>query len=259
MSELFSLQGKFYAATRHATTGKPLNPIWLGNASVATLALEVDKSDKNESFSGTRALYGSLQRSKSARLSMTLDELLPENFALALYAQQAIAEGGVAAAEELGSDLVDGDHVVLDHPFISELEIVDSAGGPVTLVEGEDYRIVSATRGIIELLDVSGHTQPYKASYKYADGRSLALFSTVAPPERYIIFDGINTVTGERILIDLYRMQFDPVTDFGLINEDWGGLPLEAVCLFDDVNAQDPAFGGFGRMRFHKPGVDAVS
>ena len=41
MSDLFSLQGSLYSAVRNTTTGKPGKRTWLGNASTATLAINV--------------------------------------------------------------------------------------------------------------------------------------------------------------------------------------------------------------------------
>lgn len=249
MSNLFSLQGNFYSSIRNATTGKPGKMTWLGNASVATMALETDKSDKNESFSGSRLLYGSLQRSKSARLSITLDEWLPENLALGLYGTQVDVTGASIVAEALPAGLVAGDMVAVDKGFISAVTVKDSTGVPLVLVAGTDYSVVSAGRGIIKIIDPTGFVQPFTVDYTYANAKSLAMFSTVTPPERYVIFDGVNTITGEKVLMDLFRMQFDPVTDFGLINDDFGSLQLEAVALYDTVNALDANLGGFGRIR----------
>jgi len=248
MSKLFSLQGKIYVATRDTVTGKPKTPIWLGNVSQASMELTTDKSDKNESFSGNRLLYGSLQKSKGAKVTMTLDELLPENFAMALYGTQGSVTGATITAEVAPTGLVVGDSIILAKPFASAIVVKDSTGSPVTLVLGTDYEITSASRGIIKLLNVTAKTQPFKVDYTYAAYKNLAMFTNVTPPERYVIFDGINTVTGDKILVDLYRMQFDPVSGFDLINEDWGGLQLNAVALYDEVNSLDANLGGFGRL-----------
>lgn len=253
MSELFSLQGAIYSAVRNTTTGKPGNRTWLGNASAATLALTVDKSDKNESFSGSRGLYGSLIRAKGGTFSATLDELLAENLALGLYATPVPIVAGSVADEALPSGLVAGDEVQLDQRFISNLVLTDSTGVPVTLAEDVHYEIVSAAGGIIKFLDVATLAQPFHAAYSFAAADSLVLFENATPPERWIFFDGINTVTGEKVILDLYRVQFDPVANLNLIDEDWGGLQLSGPLLIDAINLKRSNMGGYGRMLKSKP------
>lgn len=249
MSKLYSLQGKFYSALRDAVTGKPGKLTWLGNASEATLDLETETSDKNESFSGNRLLYGVLQRAKSARLSITLDEWLTENLALGLYGTQIDVTGATVTDEALPTGLAANDLVVLDKPMISAVTITDSAASPATLVANTDYSIESANRGIIKILNVGSFTQPFLVDYTYGTHKSLAMFTNVTPPERYIVFEGIDTVNGMKVAIDLYRMQFNPTTGFGLINDEWGTLQLEAVALYDTINAANANLGGFGRIR----------
>lgn len=248
MSELYSLQGSFFSAVRHTTTGQPGKRTWLGNASAATLAMSVTKSDKNESFSGSRGLYGSLITAKSATLNITLDEFLVENLALALHSTPVAIASGSVSDEALPSGLVAGDEVQLDKRFTSSLVLTDSAATPATLVEGTDYEIVSAAGGIIKILDPIGLTQPFEAAYSYAAADSLAIFANATPPERWIFFDGINTVTGNKVILDLFRVQFDPVSDFGLINDDWGGLQLTGTLLLDPINLKNSNLGGYGRM-----------
>lgn len=248
MSNLFSLQGSVYSAVRNSTTGKPGKKTWLGNASSAELALSIDKSDKNETFSGARGLYGSLVKSKSGTLNLTLDEWLPENIALGLYTTPVDVTAGTVAAEAFPAALVAGDEVQLDNRFISSLIVTDSTGTPATLVAGTDYELVSASSAIVRILNVGSYTQPFSAAYSFADAKNMALFSNVVPPERWVMFDGINTVTGEKVVLDLFRCQFDPVTNFALINEDWGGLTLSAGLLVDSINLLDSNLGGYGRM-----------
>lgn len=246
MSELISLQGSFYAATRNTTTGQPGKRTWLGNASEASLKLSVDKSDKTESFSGTRGLYGSLIKAKSAELELTLDEFILESLGIALHCTPVAVTAGTVTGEAFPTGLVAGDEVQLDKRFVSSVVLQDSAGVPVT-VDTADFSVSSAP-GFVKIIDPSGYTQPFVADYSYAAASNLALFSSTTPPERWISFDGINTVTGKKIVLDLFRVQFDPVDDFGLINDDWGGLKLKGSCLLDPINLLDSNMGGYGRL-----------
>jgi len=48
--------------------------------------------------------------------------------------------------------------------------------------------------------------------------------------------------------VRLYRVQFNPVSNLGLIHESFGQFELSASVLFDAEAAADPVLSGFGRM-----------
>ena len=238
---LVSLQGSIYLATLSAL-GKYEKPVWVGNAPTCTLQLATETTPKNESFSGNRLQIGLLDRGKTATLNLTLDEWLVQNLALGLYANHNPLAGGSVTGEALPGNLVEGEFVRLDHPFVDELEL---AVGGTPLVLGTDYRVHSPAGGLIEVLTAQA-TGPI-AAYEYAAVDSLAMF-TSRPPERWLYLDGINTETGEAVLVDLYRTKFNPVGELGLIHEEYGSLPLTGAVLYDPINARDANLGGYGRM-----------
>lgn len=243
---LFSFQGKVYAGER-LPSGKLSKPIWMGNVPTMTLQMSTETTNKTESFSGNRLQYGRLQRGKTATLNLTFDEFLPKNVALALWATDLTVASGTVTAEAFENGLLAGDHVKLDHPFASSIVITDSNGTPATLTPNTDYEVVSPNAGLIKLLSVASFTQPFNAAYSYAARDSFTLF-TAAPPERYIMLDGINTETNEPVIVTLYRCKFDPVSDLGLIHEEYGQFPLSGSVLYDTVNAANANLGGFGRI-----------
>lgn len=101
---------------------------------------------------------------------------------------------------------------------LDDLEL-DLHSSPVTLVEGTHYEIVSLAGGIVKVISPASLTQSFEAAYSYAAADSLAIFANSTPPERWIFFGGINTVTGDKVILDLYRVQFDPVSDFGRMTQ----------------------------------------
>ncbi len=242
---LFSFQGKVFAGNR-LPNGKLEKPVWAGNVPSMTLQLATDSTNKTESFSGNRLQYGRLQRGKTATLNMTFDEWLPQNIALAVWASVLDVAGGSVTGEVLPSGLVAGDRIKLDHPFVSALAITDSAGTPATLAPA-NYNLESPNAGLIELLDPGALVQPFKAAYTYAGRQSFTMF-TAAPPERYILLDGINTETNEPVIVTLYRCKFDPVSDLAFINDEYGNFALSGSVLYDVVNAANANLGGFGRI-----------
>ncbi|WP_373388989.1 hypothetical protein [Pseudomonas alcaligenes] len=242
---LFSFQGKVFAGER-LSNGKLSKPVWAGNVPAMNLQLATESTNKTESFSGNRLQYGRLQRGKTATLNMTFDEWLPQNIALAIWASELPVVGGSVTGETFPTGLAVGDQVKLDHPFVSALAITDSAGTPATLPPA-NYSLESANAGLIKLLNLGALVQPFKAAYTYAARTSFTMF-TAAPPERYILLDGINTETNEPVIVTLYRCKFDPVSDLGLIHDEYGSFQLSGSVLYDVVNAADANLGGFGRI-----------
>lgn len=245
----YSLQGKVWLAKR-LSSGKCGALQWIGDNSDLTLKLTTDKSERTESWSGNRLTSAVLQKAKKAEISLKPNQLDPKVLALALYANVATIAAGTVTAEALPADLAVGDTVVLDHPNSSDVVITDSTPTtPKTLVLGTDYRIESAAGSLITLLSLGtpAFTPPFSVAYSYAGGVDLAMF-TGPIPERYLVFDGINTLTGDRILVRLYRCQLDPVSDLALIGDDLGEMTLGGSVLFDAVNAADANLGGFGKI-----------
>ena len=242
---LFSLQGKIYLGDR-LPNGKLSKPVWVGNAPTCQLKLTTETSNKTESFSGNRLQYGRLQKGKTAELSLTLDEWLAPNLALGLYATALSVNTGSVTGEALPAGVVAGDLIKLDHPFISALAITDSAGTPAT-VPGSKWSVESPNSGLMKFSDVATYVQPFKAAYSYAAAQGFTIF-TATPPERYFMLDGINTETGEAVIVRLYRVRFDPMGQLDVITDDFGNLPMTGSVLYDVVNGADANLGGFGKI-----------
>lgn len=238
---LFSFQGKIWLAGRSAL-GQPIKPEWVGNAPSLQLQMQTATTPKNESWSGERMQIGNLRGAKTATVNMTLDEWSPLTLAIGLYATQISLPSGTASAEPLPTPLAAGDVIRLAHPFISDLELET---GSTPLVLETDYRIESPSAGLIEFL--SAQAAAVTAAYEYEAVQGVTMF-TQRPPERWLLLDGINTENGERVLVDLYRVDFNPVGDLNIITDEYGSLPMSGSALFDPINARNANLGGFGRV-----------
>ncbi len=248
MSEptLFSLQGYLSVATLlpNGTIGKLR---WLGNVPEATLALGTESTDKNESFSGKRLQIGRLQTGITAAFNYTMDYWSSANLALAFNAEETAIAASTVTGEEFPADLAAGDRVRLDHPFVSSLVITDSATPTPATVAGANYRVVGHSDSVVEIITPGAFTQPFKAAYAYEAATNLVLFSKIGAAV-YLQFDGINTETNEPLLIDLWKVRHNPVSELGLINTEYGNLPMTSAVLFDAARSLDASLGGFGRM-----------
>lgn len=247
-NRLFSLQGSFYTLKRKADNSLDLaSKTWLGNVSTATIEISVDKEEKKESFSGNRGLYGTLITGKTATLNMTLDEWTQEGLALGLYGQE-ITIPAKTITGEVFPGVADGEIITLDNLFISDLVIKDSASTPIELKLGVHYTVESTTSATIKLLDVTTLSQPLKADYKAAETSSIAIFSNVQAPERFLMFEGVDTLSGNKVHAELYRVQFDPTSSFGLIDDSFGALELTGNLLIDSERMDDSMLGGYARI-----------
>lgn len=243
---LISLQGYLRIGTR-LPTGKP-GPLYeAGNCPELKLAINEDTTDKNESMTGARVQLSQMGTGKSGTLTGTFDEWSMKNLALGLFSTPLNAVAGTATADTFPTGLVAGDQALLTHPYVSSLVITDSAGSPVT-VPSNKYKLVGHNAAVVEMIDVTGYTQPFKAAYSYASYDSLEVFTQTAP-ERYLVFDGINTETGEGVLYSIYRARFKPFEDISLIHQEYGSLPFSAAVLWDKLNVDANGKGGYFKER----------
>lgn len=242
----FSGQGRAYIAV--ATAGVPGVFRYVGNVPVLNVALETDVLEHRESTSGQRLTDLRIIRGKSSKFSFTLEEFNKDNLALALYGVTASISGSTVAVETFPTVAV-GDYVRLAHPDISSLVITDSAGSPATATLGTHYSIQSAKHGTIKILNLASHTQPYKAAYTYATRQNVNML-TQGFADRWVKFDGLNTVDSNTpVLVELYKVNFDPIAQMDLISDDIWKMELSGGALYDSTKEGDATLGQFGRVQ----------
>jgi hypothetical protein len=242
----FSGQGKVYIAV--PTAGVPGVFRYVGNVPILNTALETDVLDHKESTSGQRLSDLRIIRGKTCKFSFTLEDWNKDNLALALYGAASSISGSTVSVETFPTVAV-GDYVRLVHPDVSSLVITDSAGSPATATLGTHYEITSAKHGTIKFLNLASHTQPYKAAYTYATRTNINML-TQGFTDRWVKFDGLNTVDSNRqVVVDLYKVNFDPIAQLDLINDDVMKMELSGGALYDSTKESDTVLGQFGRIQ----------
>jgi hypothetical protein len=136
--------------------------------------------------------------------------------------------------------------VALDHALVRNLALSDSKSTPAPLVEGTHYTLENAAGGLIRLLDVTGLTAPIKAAYDYDAANVTGLF-TSTPPERFLKMVGVNTLNNAPVVVDLYRVRFDPASELALHNEEFGSFELSGS-LLAVAGLMTGELGGFGTI-----------
>ncbi len=248
MNKDFSYQGRVVVEIRNpdGTYGKPR---WVGDTEPSvTVTLSEESETRRENFTGKRMETAVIETGNTGEISLGLRYNTIENLALGLWGQVVSDAGGTVTGEALPEGLVAGDFIALDNGGVSALVLTDSSGTPVTLEEGEHYRIDSSAGGTLNILDVAGLEQPILAAYTHGASVNVGMF-TSKPPEVRMTVHQINTIDGQRQRTTLYRVRLNPVSDLNLINESFGVLQLSGRVLYDADQDARGDLGGFGEVK----------
>ena len=242
----FSGQGKVFIAPIVAGVAQAFR--YVGNVPALNVKLATDTVEHNESTSGQRLTDDRLVRKKSATLEFTFEEFDKNNLALALFGTAATIAAGSVTNEVLPSGLVANDYVRTQKPKISSVVVKDSAGSPATLTAGTHYSVTNTNTGTIQFVNVATFVQPFKVDYANAAVDNINMF-TSAVPERWIRFEGLNTVNGDApVLVELYKCRLDPLADLALIGDDYQKFATTGAVLYDSTKVADATLGQFGRV-----------
>lgn len=251
MNYYYSGQGSLFIAERDNVLGKPKALIPVGNVPELTLNIEVTKTEHKESETGSRLTDVTLTKEKKGTFEFKLENLNLENMALGLWGESAVVASGsvLVGAPEVVSlqKFVAGAKYALAHPKVSAVVVkdatdtttyvvgddytVDAANGAITIVAGGDLATATASAGV----DVH-------VSYAYGTYTKLDAFTQSNAPVRWLRFEGINTVDDTKVIVDLFKAEFDPLTGYALINDEIGSVTIKGTLLADLVQAGDSKF-----------------
>lgn len=228
----YSGQGSLYAAKRDAATGKPLGFVPVGNVPELSIDIEVTKFEHKESESGSRLLDLTLVKEKKGKFKMKMENVTLDNLAIGLYGEASTVALGTVTDETL--KFYKGTRMPLAHPNVSAV-VVKDVTETTTYVLGTDYT-VDAKNGTLVFpatgaIPVDGDT--LNVSYSHGVYTNLEAFTQAVSPERWLRFEGLNTVDGSHVIIDCYKAQFDPLTGYSLINEDIASIDMAGSLLAD--------------------------
>lgn len=244
----FSGQGRVYIGARDAL-GNPQGLAYVGNVPELKVSLSVETIEHQESQSGQRLTDLQLIKTKKGEFACTLEELIPENLALALYGSTTQVTPGTVTGEALPNPVTVGRLYVLAKQNVSSVVIKDSSATPKTLPASQ-YS-VNAKHGSIVINDTTTggpYTEPFKVDYAYGTASHMAMF-TQALPERWIRFEGLNTADGNReVVIDLYRVAINPAKELSIITDDLLKFELSGQVLADLTKPASGDLGQFGRI-----------
>lgn len=127
--------------------------------------------------------------------------------------------------------------------------------GTIAKVAGVDYT-ADLKNGTL-IFPASGTTlvdgDDLLVSYSHAAYMNLEAFTSAVSPERWLRFEGLNTVDDAAVVVDLYRAQFDPLTGYSLINDEIASLDMSGNLL------ADPFISGVNVSKFFRQRNAAVT
>lgn len=237
----YSGQGTLYFAERDVN-GKPKGFISVGNVPELSINIETTKFEHKESETGSRLTDLTIIKEKKGTFSCTLESLNADNLAMALWGTKTAVAGGTVSAGTPESIVIPmgasaGLRFPMAHPTVSSVVVKDPTN-VTTYVADTDYSL-DAANGVIILKTGAivtaavGAATSINVSYTYAAHTQIDGFTSAAAPERWLRFEGINTVDNKRCIIDLFKAQIDPLTDYALINEELGKASLKGSLLAD--------------------------
>lgn len=247
-TEYFAMQGRVALGLRNADgTRQPAR--WVSDAGTLEWSFTTDKKKINESFAGSRGLAATLKGAKTMNVKVSFKQINDDNAALSVNGNVVAIASGSVSGETIG-DVKAGDMVALDYAKVSAVVLTGTA--PVAPALGTDYKLNEATGVITFLADCMG----VSGAYDYAS-HSLVTVFTSNSPDMYLLFDGENTVDGTVLLArgEVYKVQFDPASTVGLIQDDFGNLELSGEALVDAVRVDNSQYGGYARLALIDPGA----
>lgn len=239
-------QGRVNLIVRDVLGGMGVST-FVGDAESAELSLNVEFIDNKESISGKNALNVHHAFGLGGEITINAKSFDLDNLALGLYSEKTTIATGTVTAEELPAGLAVGDEVFLKNPKATSIVITDSAGTPANLVANTNYQVMDAVTGRIKILNLGSFTQPLKAAYSYGERKQLGIFTT-QPPERWLRYEGLNILNGQKVLLDLFRVSFNPMGSLPMINSGntVGQFAMNGMLLIDETKPIAGTLGQFG-------------
>lgn len=249
------LRGKGYAEiAKRDGSGNFIAPFTaLGDLTTFEAKFGTNKVTVSENISGLDKTVVSAISNLNSELTAQIRDWKLANMINAFYgnsvdiAQQTVAPG---SEESLPNGLIAGDRINLANKGkVSSLVVKDSAGSPITLVNGTHYN--HDGYGGITILALTG-TQPYRVSYVAAAIKRVPMFVNPSA-DFWVRFWQKNTVAknsdGSFKLrcYQFYQWQINPAETLALIaDNEIATLPLSGTLLADQTKPESSSMSQYG-------------
>lgn len=233
--DLISLQGEWFAAKYVEGVIGAYYP--MGNTPDAAIAITTESTDHYTSKDGTRAKDMVLRKATGVTGSMTAEEVTKQNKNIVFSGNTNTVAGSTITDIALGT-VTAGEMINLGKRNLSSVVLKSGE----TTVEASTY-VLDQVFGTVVFNQAPAGPVTWSGTSGAVERTSIA---NSLGNEYALLFKGLDTVTGDKLAVELWRVQFSPETEFALINEDFSSFDLEFECLADSTKAQDEQLGPFG-------------
>ena len=237
-SNVISLQGELHLAKM--VSGVPAALLQVGSTPDLKIAISTESTDHYESKTGLRSKDAVLYKQTGVAISGTIEEVTKENLELILSGKSIEIPEAQLTDISLGTIQI-GAMIDLGHRNLSEVSFKDSADVAIT----SDKYALDAVYGTVVFNEAI--VGPVKFSAK-AGAKTRTTIANNIGNEYRILFKGIDTLTGDKVVMTLWRVKFSPDTEFDLIHEDFGSYSIEGEALADISKANDSELSVFGHI-----------
>lgn len=276
----YSGQGRVYVGERNANGGADYLEA-LGNVSALEISVEIQKFEHKESQTGNRVVDLTIVQEKSGTFTMTVEELSMKNLALAFWGETGVVAAATTAyspaitvtAGMMTDTTDDPDKRIPIGKGIQKLTSVDvqdtgdasptvtyefgTTKGTTAVPGSSKNGYYDADNGMLVVFSESEQTARSATTNISADDVIYVAYDSAAATrmeaftessqQKFIRFEGLNTVDNggggnKEVIIDIYKADLDPLTGYGLINEELGSFELAGTILADSVQQTGSEF-----------------
>lgn len=253
----YSGQGKLYYADRDAS-GQPKGFVPFGNVPNLDLSVEIQKFEHKESMSGQRAIDLTLIQEKKGTFTMTMEDLTMANLALAFWGENAATAAAVAATQVI-TGYLGKKQSVQGFVNISNVAVKDDATKLITYEFGTSEAAAGSKNGWIDEANGSIHiftdaeqtakaaannisdAEALEITFDHVDVVQMNAF-TQTSQQKYLRFEGLNTVDNTPVVIDIFKADLDPLSGYALLNEELGSVEITGSFLYDELQPGNDKF-----------------
>ena len=228
-------------------TGKRTGERFLGNVPKLTISTSEETKEIHSSVDGARALLAKNTLSRTAKASLSLNEVTQKNLALALCGteltlSQTSGSFGVGAGDPVGSSVIQPQPTCqggLWYPLakrnVSAVTVKHTTITGTTLTAGTDYEIDTVRGRIFVVAGGAGDNKLLWAEYTYGTDTRNSVSAIDATVKAYMRFIA-DPSQGPVVEAEFWNCVLAPQGDLDLIGEDYVAFPIEVAILADTVN-----------------------
>ena len=207
-----------------------------------------ENTEIKERKSKQKATYGQVLDSvavkQPAELAVALDDLDKDNLALAFLgdvSEVTVTGAALGAPGEYSTPAYDS-IIRVAHEHLTLVVIKDEATGLITYVEGVDYEIISAERGLIKILKGDGtddivENEAWESGvggitidYTYGSSTSNKVQGgTNSSIKVALLLDGENFADQSKVSVDVWEAVLAPQTGVDFLADDFATLELNGT------------------------------